>query len=118
MKYCFLQQLQQAYYNNHHDKGKLQYLHPALLILILAKCRRLASVGKGLGLVVIDYLQLISGGPGYGNNRQQEVSDISRSLKAALVAIFKAKAVLPIAGRAAIIINSCGWSPLVILSKS
>lgn len=30
---------------------------------------------------MIDYLQLISGGPGYGNNRQQEVSDISRSLK-------------------------------------
>lgn len=48
---------------------------------IRAKCRRLTNVGKGLGLVVIDYLQLISGGPGYGNNRQQEVSDISRSLK-------------------------------------
>lgn len=48
---------------------------------IRAKCRRLTSVGRGLGLVVIDYLQLISGGPGYGNNRQQEVSDISRSLK-------------------------------------
>ncbi len=48
---------------------------------IRAKCRRLAGMGKGLGLVVIDYLQLISGGPGYGNNRQQEVSDISRSLK-------------------------------------
>ena len=48
---------------------------------IRAKCRRLHSSTKGLGLVVIDYLQLISGGPGYGNNRQQEVSDISRSLK-------------------------------------
>ena len=48
---------------------------------IRAKCRRLASQGNGLGLVVIDYLQLISGGPGYGNNRQQEVSDISRNLK-------------------------------------
>lgn len=47
---------------------------------IRAKCRRLASSGN-LGLIVIDYLQLISGGPGYGNNRQQEVSDISRSLK-------------------------------------
>ena len=47
---------------------------------IRAKCRRLASAGN-LGLHVIDYLQLISGGPGYGNNRQQEVSDISRSLK-------------------------------------
>ena len=34
---------------------------------------------KNLGLVVIDYLQLISGGPGYGSNRQQEVSDISRT---------------------------------------
>ena len=48
---------------------------------IRAKCRRLTSVGKGLGLIVIDYLQLISNGPGYGSNRQQEVSDISRSLK-------------------------------------
>jgi len=48
---------------------------------IRAKCRRLAASPNGLGLVVIDYLQLISGGPGYGANRQQEVSDISRSLK-------------------------------------
>lgn len=48
---------------------------------IRAKCRRLANAGNGLGLIVIDYLQLISNGPGYGSNRQQEVSDISRSLK-------------------------------------
>ena len=48
---------------------------------IRAKCRRLASSEKGLSLVVIDYLQLISGGRNYGSNRQQEVSDISRSLK-------------------------------------
>ena len=48
---------------------------------IRAKCRRLASSEKGLALVVIDYLQLISGGRNYGSNRQQEVSDISRSLK-------------------------------------
>ena len=48
---------------------------------IRAKCRRLASSEKGLSLVVIDYLQLISGGKNYGTNRQQEVSDISRSLK-------------------------------------
>ena len=48
---------------------------------IRAKCRRLASSEKGLALVVIDYLQLISGGKSYGANRQQEVSDISRSLK-------------------------------------
>lgn len=48
---------------------------------IRAKCRRLASSEKGLDLVIIDYLQLISGGKNYGSNRQQEVSDISRSLK-------------------------------------
>ena len=48
---------------------------------IRAKCRRLASSEKGLALVLIDYLQLISGGKNYGSNRQQEVSDISRSLK-------------------------------------
>ncbi len=46
-----------------------------------AKCRRLANAEKGLGLIVIDYLQLLSGGKNYGANRQQEVSDISRSLK-------------------------------------
>lgn len=48
---------------------------------IRAKCRRLASSDKGLSIVIIDYLQLISGGKNYGSNRQQEVSDISRSLK-------------------------------------
>ena len=48
---------------------------------IRAKCRRLASTEKGLNLVIIDYLQLISGGKNYGANRQQEVSDISRALK-------------------------------------
>jgi len=45
-----------------------------------AKCRRLDD----LGLVVIDYLQLMTsaGGKGYsGENRQQAVSDISRMLK-------------------------------------
>jgi len=48
---------------------------------IRAKCRRLASQGPGLGLVVIDYLQLIEGSAKYAGNRQQEVSEISRSLK-------------------------------------
>jgi len=48
---------------------------------IRAKARRLASSEQGLALIVIDYLQLISGGKNYGANRQQEVSDISRSLK-------------------------------------
>lgn len=48
---------------------------------IRAKCRRLATQDKGLALVVIDYLQLISGSSKYEGNRQQEVSEISRSLK-------------------------------------
>ena len=48
---------------------------------IRAKCRRLATQGPGLGLVVIDYLQLIEGSSKYAGNRQQEVSEISRSLK-------------------------------------
>lgn len=48
---------------------------------IRSKCRRLANSEEGLCLVVIDYLQLISSSVNYGGNRQQEVSDISRSLK-------------------------------------
>ena len=48
---------------------------------IRAKCRRLASSEGGLGIVIIDYLQLISGSTKYAGNRQQEVSEISRSLK-------------------------------------
>ncbi len=48
---------------------------------IRSKCRRLASSEEGLGIVIIDYLQLVSTSTNYGSNRQQEVSDISRSLK-------------------------------------
>ena len=48
---------------------------------IRSKCRRLKTSSSGLDLVIIDYLQLVSGGKNYGANRQQEVSDISRSLK-------------------------------------
>ncbi len=47
---------------------------------IRAKCRRLKSEGK-LDMVVIDYLQLIQGS-GSKENRVQEISQISRSLKA------------------------------------
>ena len=48
---------------------------------IRSTCRKLASSEEGLGLIIIDYLQLVSGGKAYGSNRQQEVSDISRALK-------------------------------------
>ncbi|MFO7152016.1 MAG: replicative DNA helicase [Bacillota bacterium] len=54
---------------------------PAITCLeIRAKARRLKAE-KGLGLIVIDYLQLIAG-RGQTENRQQEISEISRSLKA------------------------------------
>ena len=48
---------------------------------IRAKCRRLASSQDKLDVVIIDYLQLISGSAKYAGQRQQEVSEISRSLK-------------------------------------
>lgn len=49
---------------------------------IFSKCRKLKSE-HGLDLIVIDYLQLIASSSNKGSeNRQQEVSDISRSLKA------------------------------------
>lgn len=44
-----------------------------------AKCRKL-KMEKGLDLIMIDYLQLMSGS-GKNESRQQEISDISRSLK-------------------------------------
>ena len=48
---------------------------------IQAKCRRLATQGEGLGLIVIDYLQLIDASNRYQGARQQEISEISRKLK-------------------------------------
>ncbi|WP_330948785.1 replicative DNA helicase [Virgibacillus sp. MG-45] len=47
---------------------------------IRSKCRRLKQE-HGLGMILIDYLQLIQGSAGSRDNRQQEVSEISRSLK-------------------------------------
>ncbi len=47
---------------------------------IRSQCRRLKQE-KGLGMVIIDYLQLITGSGRHAENRQQEVSEISRSLK-------------------------------------
>jgi len=54
---------------------------PAITVAdIRAKCRRLKKE-KGLGMILIDYLQLIAGRGKAGENRQQEVSEISRTLK-------------------------------------
>ncbi|CQR45833.1 Replicative DNA helicase [Paraliobacillus sp. PM-2] len=47
---------------------------------IRSKCRRLKQE-HGLGMILIDYLQLIQGSANSRENRQQEVSEISRSLK-------------------------------------
>ncbi|MFH1583046.1 MAG: replicative DNA helicase, partial [Candidatus Falkowbacteria bacterium] len=47
---------------------------------IRTKARRL-QVEKGLGLLIIDYLQLMEGRGKYGDNRVQEVSEITRGLK-------------------------------------
>lgn len=46
---------------------------------VRSKCRRLKAE-KGLGIIIIDYLQLMSGGKKI-ENRQQEIAEISRKLK-------------------------------------
>ncbi len=57
---------------------------PGISVLEMrAKCRRLAAEQKQIDLIVIDYLQLMGGNSGRrSENRQQEVSQISRELKA------------------------------------
>jgi len=50
------------------------------LFEMMSKCRRL-KIEKGLDLIIVDYLQLMSGS-GKNDNRQQEISNISRGLKA------------------------------------
>ena len=56
---------------------------PGISIMELrSRCRKM-KLEYGLSVVIIDYLQLMSGsGKGGGDNRQQEISEISRSLKA------------------------------------
>lgn len=56
---------------------------PGISVLEMrAKLRRLAVEQKKVDLIIVDYLQLMSGGGGKGSeNRQQEVSKISRDLK-------------------------------------
>ena len=47
---------------------------------IRAKCRKL-KLEKNIGMVVIDYLQLVQGSNKKNGSREQEISEISRSLK-------------------------------------
>ena len=47
---------------------------------IRAKCRKL-KLEKNIGMVVIDYLQLVQGSNKRNGSREQEISEISRSLK-------------------------------------
>lgn len=47
---------------------------------IRAKCRKM-KIEKNIGLVVIDYLQLVQGSGKRNSSREQEISEISRSLK-------------------------------------
>ncbi|MDX6612754.1 MAG: replicative helicase [Blastocatellia bacterium] len=55
---------------------------PAITVLELrAKARRLLVEQKKLDLIIVDYLQLMSGSSGRFESRQQEVSQISRELK-------------------------------------
>lgn len=55
---------------------------PALSIFeFRAKCRRL-KMQYGIGIVIVDYLQLMTAGNDVKGNREQEVSTISRNLKA------------------------------------
>ncbi len=56
------------------DSGTLSIME------IRTKARRL-QMEKGLGLIVIDYLQLMEGRGKYGDNRVQEIAEISRGLK-------------------------------------
>ena len=54
---------------------------PGISIMeIRAKCRKM-KLEKNIGLVVIDYLQLVQGSNKKGGNREQEIAEISRSLK-------------------------------------
>jgi replicative DNA helicase len=56
---------------------------PALTIFELrAKCRRLMQRPGGVQMIIIDYLQLMVGSQDNKGNREQEISTISRSLKA------------------------------------
>ena len=55
---------------------------PAITVTALRNRARRLQRQHGLGLIVIDYLQLIDGGDRKSENRVQEISNITRSLKA------------------------------------
>jgi len=48
---------------------------------VLAECRRLAVGPKGLSMVVVDYLQIMPTATRRGGNREQEIAELTRSLK-------------------------------------
>ena len=79
-----LKEANERYYAAAEKVGKCNlYIDdtPGILVgEIAAKCRRLKR-DHGLKMIVIDYLQLISGSANSRESRQQEVSDISRQLK-------------------------------------
>ncbi|MGE5309990.1 MAG: replicative DNA helicase, partial [Sphaerimonospora mesophila] len=54
---------------------------PGLSVLEMRTKARRQAHKTPLGLIVVDYLQLMSGSKSYGENRVQEVSEISRGLK-------------------------------------
>ncbi len=54
---------------------------PALTLMELRGRARRLRAERGIGLIIVDYLQLVNV-PGRHENRQQEISEISRSLKA------------------------------------
>ncbi len=55
---------------------------PGLSVLDIRTKARRAAHEQPLGLIVVDYLQLMTGSSrGYGDNRVQEISEISRGLK-------------------------------------
>ncbi len=77
-------EMQQLYKKGIHKLSKAPIFiddSAALNIFELrAKCRRLKSKNN-VGLIIIDYLQLMSGSADRNSNREQEISKISRDLK-------------------------------------
>jgi replicative DNA helicase len=82
--------LEQHEYEQLHTKGikRLEqapiYIDDTAALNIFefrAKARRLVNK-HGVGIIIIDYLQLMSGTGDRGSNREQEISNISRNLKA------------------------------------